>query len=298
MNTSVPNADTTVAQRIQSSFDTLTAAEKRAARILLTDYPVAGMDTVQSFASKATVSPATIVRFVKSLSFESFRELQESLRNELHERQESVLTQATAPPTFHSNGSPMGTLEHSERVFIRGIQKTLGSVPESEYLRTISWLADSKRKVIAAGGTFSGLLGEHLIAQLSLFRGNVLVSPKDPLHRASLVLDCKPKADLWMLFDFRRYQKTTELLAEEIRTQGARIVLVTDRWLSPIASIADVVMIVSVDAPGPSDSLVPGMALVEALAEQAAEKIGQNGIEKLELLDPMRRRLEARSADE
>ncbi|SJM60288.1 Transcriptional regulator, RpiR family [Gulosibacter sp. 10] len=273
-------------------FDSLTGAEKRAARALTTDYPVTGMDTVQRFAERASVSPATIVRFVKSLGFDSFREFQESLRTELKERQESVLTQATSTNPHEANTGATGALEESKRVFLEGIEKTLGSVPSGEYIRTVEWLADTKRRIVTAGGTFSGLLAEHLAAQLSLFRGNVLVSPQSALHRASLVLDSRAKNDVWVLFDFRRYQSSTELLAQEVDQRGARLVLVTDRWLSPIASIADVVLIASVDAPGPSDSLVPGLALVEAIAEQVSERIGEQGIAKLEQLDPMRVRLE------
>jgi len=49
------------------------------------------------------------------------------------------------------------------------------------------------------------------------------------------------------------------------RGQGGTVVLVTDRWLSPIAGTADAVLSCEVDAPSAYDSLVPAMAVVETV---------------------------------
>jgi len=51
----------------------------------------------------------------------------------------------------------------------------------------------------------------------------------------------------------------------QVRAQGGAVVLVTDRWLSPIAGTADAVLSCEVDAPSAYDSLVPAMAVVETV---------------------------------
>ena len=55
---------------------------------------------------------------------------------------------------------------------------------------------------------------------------------------------------------------------------GARVVLVTDPWLSPLAAVASAVLAAEVTAPSPFDSLVPALAVVEALIAAAVRELG------------------------
>ena len=82
------------------------------------------------------------------------------------------------------------------------------------------------------------------------------------------------KRDLFALFDFRRYEERTLALAREVTSRGARVVLFTDRWLSPVAGLAEVVLPGRVDSPSPYDSFVPALALVETLVAALIDRLG------------------------
>ncbi|WP_234326524.1 MurR/RpiR family transcriptional regulator [Streptomyces sp. NRRL S-337] len=56
--------------------------------------------------------------------------------------------------------------------------------------------------------------------------------------------------------------------------RGAKVVLFTDAWLSPVAEFADVVLPARVEAPSPFDSLVAPMALVETLVAAVHARSG------------------------
>lgn len=276
---------TSVSERINLHFSGLSTAEKRAARALTSNYPAAGLDTVKGLALRAGVSTATVVRFVQSLEFDGYREFQEALRTEVAERSESALVQAHRTVTV-SDGT-RAPLEVSEQAFTEGIAATFAALRASEVEEFVTVLADPDVRIIAHGGLFSQILARHLVAQLTMFRGNVSVAPEDSLGLADILT--RDGDAVWVIFDFRRYSPATLDLAVRARDRGARIALVTDRWLSPIAEKADIVLSARVEAAGPSDTLVPALALVEALCEHAVEKLGEDGLNRLETVDALRR---------
>lgn len=57
--------------------------------------------------------------------------------------------------------------------------------------------------------------------------------------------------------------------------------LFTDKWLSPIAGVADVVLPSNVDSPSPYDSFVPTLALVESIIAGVVEHGGAAGAARL-----------------
>ncbi len=297
--TSVPG-DRSVAELITLHFAEFTAAEKRTARMLMADYPAAGLSTVTHLAERAGVSSATIVRFAQALGFDGYREFQESLRHELATREDSALSQALrrAPAPADARPDAQGTLAASRHAFVDGIERTFEGLRDDEVRELVGWLADPKLRITARGGLYSGLLAQHLVKQLLLFRPGVRECPRNPLELATQLLDTGAKTDVWVVFDFRRYAPETERIVRQAKAHGARIALVTDRWLSPIAAIADVVLSCRVEAHGPSDSLVPGLALVEGLCELAAEQLGDAGIDRLQRIDPLRTELESAAAQE
>jgi DNA-binding MurR/RpiR family transcriptional regulator len=94
-----------------------------------------------------------------------------------------------------------------------------------------------------------------------------------------------------VLFDFRRYEPDSRALAEECAEVGAKIILVTDRWLSPISGIADVVLPVQVDAVAAAyDSLVPALAVVEVLVAGVLAASGDDAERRMSRFEEASRR--------
>jgi DNA-binding MurR/RpiR family transcriptional regulator len=71
--------------------------------------------------------------------------------------------------------------------------------------------------------------------------------------------------DVLLVFDIRRYENAVLQVAEVAREQGAEIVLVTDRWVSPAAAHAAHVLPCHIEAPSAWDSNAGLMVLIEAL---------------------------------
>src|SRR6195256_7056558 len=89
-NDTVP--ESRVGELVRHRLASLSPAERRLARVLLSSYPIAGLESVARFAERAGVSPPTVTRFITKLGFSGYPEFQESLRDEVQARLSSPLT--------------------------------------------------------------------------------------------------------------------------------------------------------------------------------------------------------------
>lgn len=282
-----------VVERINLGYERFTASQRRIARTLLSNYPALGLGTVAQLAGPANVSAASVVRFVQALGFAKYQDFQDALRREVAVREESALALAMQQPPQPTFDSEMQRLHNTAMVITRRIEHTFAGLRKTDVQKLIKWLASESREIVAVGGEFSHVAARLLIAELSLFRRRVVLCPESLLQQSALLLDAANGNQCWVVFDMRTYTPRLEQLARAAITSGAKLALITDRWLSPIANFADVVLTCHVEADGPSDTLVPTMALVEALCRAAVAELGAQGVRRLQGIDPLRRHLEA-----
>jgi DNA-binding MurR/RpiR family transcriptional regulator len=251
-------------------MDELSTAERKVARTLLATYPAAGLESAADLAKRAKVSTPTVLRFVTRLGYEGYPDFQRVLIHEVHERMGSPLEQFDEQEARRSGQQ---FLPYVASTFVTTVKDTFDHVPRHDFLRAVELLADGRRRVRLVGGRFSHVLAEYLAAHLHIMRGDVVCLSAGDMSRAGALLDAS-RRDVFVIFDYRRYQPSTFELATTADAAGATIVLLTDQYLSPIADVAEAVLPARVDAPSPFDSLVPAMALVESLVAGVSDKLG------------------------
>ncbi|MFB9237713.1 MurR/RpiR family transcriptional regulator [Plantactinospora siamensis] len=260
-----------VAALIRRRLGECSPAERRVARALLAAYPAAGLATVAALAERAEVSGPTVLRFLARLGFGGYPEFQQALRDELAERETSPLSAYRAA---ERTGSALaGALPRAAATLPEAVAGTLAELPQGELDAAVRLLADQQLRVTAAGGRFSDLLAHYLVLHLMQVRGGSRLLPPTPVERTDMLVDVG-RRDLFALFDFRRYEEPTLALAREVTSRGARVVLFTDRWLSPVAGLAEVVLPSRVESPSAYDSFVPALALVETVVAALIDRLG------------------------
>ncbi|MFV0373944.1 MurR/RpiR family transcriptional regulator [Microbacterium sp.] len=267
---------------VRASLDAASSVDRKVARALLSDYPIAGLETVAELAERAAVSPASVTRFVSRLGFGGYPEFQKRLMREVHERMGSPLEQ------YGRTGLAVGDgyLAHAAGSFSTAVAASLAELPRGEFDRTVTLLTDPRRRVRLVGGRFSRVLADYLGAHLHLLRAGTQVLSGDEFARQTAVHDAG-RDDVFVVFDFRRYDAQTVHLAREAASRGAEVALFTDRWLSPAADVAATVLPAHVEAPSPFDSLVPALAVVETVVAGVTDRLGAAGRVRLEQLEAM-----------
>ncbi|MEU5227128.1 SIS domain-containing protein [Streptomyces toyocaensis] len=122
----------------------------------------------------------------------------------------------------------------------------------------------TKHRVFLDGGRFTGVAARHLALRLMRLRDEVHMLPGHPVHPNALTRDLR-RPDVLVLIDHRPYEERMARIAQEAKTAGARIVLFTGPWFSPVMAVADVVLAVAVRFPMPGTGLAPTSALIKTL---------------------------------
>jgi DNA-binding MurR/RpiR family transcriptional regulator len=280
----VAGGQRTVADLTTEALPALSRAERQVGRVLLGDYPSAGLSTAAGLAQEARVSPPTVLRFAQSLGFSGFPDLQRALREELRLRSSGPIVRIDdAIP----GGSARDTVLHFARAQSDQAVESLARIPESSYEAAVAALADPGKRVVLAGGRFSYLVAYHLGLHLEQLRPGVRMI-NDPEGRdLGTVLDLS-RRDVVVLFDFHRYQRSAQNLATAAQRRGATLVLVTDSLACPIAPRADVVLDVASDAGQTFQSMSAAFLLTEQLLTLVVDRIGEPARTRLALWDRSR----------
>lgn len=256
----------TVSERVRAELPRLAPAERRVALVLLGDDPLAGLEPVATLADRAEVSAPTVLRLLGKLGFASYPAFQQAVKDELSARLDSP---AQMYPTGRTGPSLVPRM--LEQVG-RTVTASYAHLTADDAGAVVRLFASGRRPLWTVGGRFSGFLADYLAAHLQLLRPAVTPVSASPGARAAALLDIDARSVV-VAFDYRRYQHDTIELGRAAAGQGATVVLFTDRYLSPLAADADVVLPTSVEAPSPFDVLTPAVALVEALVAAAVDRL-------------------------
>ena len=256
------HGDTSVAETIHRCLDRLTPTERKPARLLLANYPVVGLEPLASFARRAEVSHPSILRFIAKLGFSGYAEFQAALRSELEARLKSPLAKRHAEGVEAGGGDDL--LARYAEAAAENIRQSVASMPRSEFEGTLNLLAESRNTLYLLGGRFTDAVASYMYMHLRVLRPRVYHVSGPPVSWSEYVLDMDRRSVL-IVFDIRRYQEDLVRFADEAAERGARIVLVTDNWLSPIAAHAEYVLATRIEVPSNWDSVVAMMTLMEAL---------------------------------
>jgi DNA-binding MurR/RpiR family transcriptional regulator len=274
----------TIADELRRTLDGLTPAERKLARVLLSDYPVAGLETVAQFAARAEVSGPTVLRLISKLGYASYPEFQQALRDELKARLESPVL---APkPDAVRDSDPVALLGEA---ICENIRNTLADLPRDTFDAVVALLGDNRRTVHLLGGRFGYAVALSFHTRLHMLRKNVQVVSPQAATWPETILDLGNK-DVLVVFDVRRYQSNVQDFAERAAARGAQIVLFTDQWLSPIANVATHTLIMKVATPTRWDTMAPTLTVLECLLTAITERGWDDAKLRLEQLELMRGR--------
>ncbi len=276
---SISSNNNSVMEVLLRDFEKLTPTERKPARILLDNYPMEGLETVAQFAKKANVSGPTILRLVSKLGFTGYPEFQNKLRQELQARLESPVQKTTK----HGKKSVtnLDFITEFTDTICQNIKKSLNNIPVSEINSVTQSLGNTQQSVYLIGGRYTLVMAKHFYLHLHAIRSNVFHIDSQSSTWTDHLLDIK-KNDIVIVFDIRRYQDDIVSFANKALNMGAKIVLFTDQWFSPIASIAHHVFALQTKAPSNWDSSAAIMTLIDLILAKLTKDLWLEVKDRLE----------------
>ncbi|MEM1384356.1 MAG: MurR/RpiR family transcriptional regulator [Pseudomonadota bacterium] len=256
-----------VRSKIEQHSGSLTQTERKLAAALLSDYPYAGLAPIQELAERAEVSPPSISRFVVKLGLSGYAEMQRELLSELRHGTLSPVEIHEASETIES-----GYLAEFLSRAAAHVNSAAKAITEAQFDRICALAGDPRRGLYTIGGRVSDNLAGHLAFHLGQARPNVFHLSRDPEVWPEYLLRMKP-GDVFLVFDFRRYESKLATLAEKAaKDRKAQVVVMTDKWLSPINRTAAEVLAVPIETGTIWDSYAAALAVTEAMAARVASE--------------------------
>ncbi|MBE0555568.1 MAG: MurR/RpiR family transcriptional regulator [Rhodobacteraceae bacterium] len=248
-------------EQLRTALPDLTRAERQLATHILSHYPVAALGSITALAKAADVSTPTVVRLMQKLGYKGYPDCQRALRAEV----EAMLVSPLAKHDRWRGGVPdTHVLNRFADAVITNLQQTVGQIDPAEFDAAAALLADPGRRIFAIGGRITHAIADYFVTLMKVIRPDVTLMSDMSNTWPPALLDMKP-GDVLLVFDIRRYENAVLQVAEMARDQGAEIVLITDRWVSPAAAHARHTLACHVEAPSAWDSNVTLMVLVETL---------------------------------
>ena len=271
----------TIADRIQMQFNELTRAERQLAHSILENYPASGLGPLAALAADAKVSVPTVARMVQKLGFKSYPEFQAKLREEFKAKVKS-------PIAKHDSLTDSIPTEHILNLFtdsiIDNIHHSLTQINPNEFDHVCSLLSELERHIFIAGGRVTRTLAEYFYLHLQMIRPKITYIQPTSHSWPHHLLDIH-KDDIVVVFDTRRYENNSLKMAELAKNKGAKIILITDQWQSPIHSYAYASFNCRIEAPSAWDSLAMPSLLVESMIASIQNIHWERTKERMEQLE-------------
>ena len=248
----------TISDRIQQALDHLTRAERQLAHSILENYPASGLGPLSALAKDAEVSVPTVARMVQKLGFKGYPEFQSELRKELKAKVKNPIakhdTWAEGAPSEH-------ILNRFTDSVIDNIKHTLGQIEPDLFDQACELVADTDHHLYIVGGRITHTLAEYLFLHMQAIRPNITHIQSTSNAWPHYLLDVKPND----VFVMRRYENNTLKLAEIAHTKGAKVILITDQWRSPVHQLAEISLSNRIVVPSAWDSAATTLLLVETM---------------------------------
>ena len=246
--------------KIQSELPGFSKGQKQIARFILEHYDKAAFMTASRLGVTVGVSESTVVRFATELGYDGYPHLQRAL-------QEMIRNKLTSVQRMEVAGDRMGgrdvlqTVLHADTDMIR---VTLDEIDRDAFQGAVDALMGAKR-IYILGVRSSSALASFLGFYFNLLFENVtLVHTNSVSEIFEQVLRVGP-GDVLFGISFPRYSKRTLSAMKYARDRGARVIALTDSQLSPLARVADHVLLALSDMASFVDSLVAPLSVINAL---------------------------------
>mgnify|MGYP003643406189 CR=1 FL=1 len=273
----------TISDRIQNQLDDLTRAERQLAHSILENYPASGLGPLSALAKDAGVSVPTVARMVQKLGFSGYPEFQTELREELKAKAKNPIakhdTWAEGAPSEHM-------LNRLTDAVIDNIRNTLGQIDPKDFDTACALTADANRHLYIVGGRLTHTLAEYLFLHMQVLRPRVTHIESTSNAWPHYLLDVQ-KGDVFIIFDMRRYENNTLKLAEMAHAKGAKLILFTDQWRSPVHQLANVSFSSRIVVPSAWDSAVTPLLLLETMISTVQNLTWGDTRDRMESLEDM-----------
>jgi len=244
--------------RINANYNSFSKGQKLLANYIVDNYDRAAFITASRMGRTVGVSESTVVRFAYALGYDGYPELQRSLQEMIRNRLTTV--QRIQLTSDLEQDEVLSTVLKAD---IGNIRSTIESVDTGVFNTVIDNMLKARR-VYLVGIKSAAPLAQFFGYYLNFILEDVMIvtSMQSDVYESMLRIG---EGDMCIGISFPRYSSRTVDALKFAKDRGAYVAALTDSMFSPIAELADSVLIARSDMASFADSLVAPLSLINAI---------------------------------
>ena len=252
---------------IEEGMPTFSKGQKRIANYILEHYDKAAYMTASKRGALVGVSESTVVRFAIELGFEGYPEMQKSL-------QELIRMKLTSVQRVEVTNSLIGEGDVLEKILMSDaekIRRTLEEVDREAFEAAVDAIVAADKIYIIGVRSSSSLAGFLNFNFRMIFDNVKFVQITSGSEMFEQIMSIGPN-DVMIAISFPRYSKRIVNAVEYAHNAGADVISLTDSHQSPIAGVADQLLLARSDLVSFVDSLVAPLSIINAIIVAVSRK--------------------------
>ena len=220
--------------RIKEEYRKLTKSEKKVADYFIENYKDAINESTQSIAVATDTSPATVIRFVKTLKFDGLQQLKLAIAADMDSQKPDITDEI-----IHQKDGLSEIVEKNKRNLINSIER-LYALMDLELIEKSVDAIDSAKKVYLFGVGASGIVCYDINYKLSRIGKDVVFN--NDIHLQLVNLNFITKEDACVCVSYSGNTKETVLVAEIAKKAGAKTVGICCYGRNELSKICDITL--------------------------------------------------------
>lgn len=245
----------------------------------LIDHPDAVvMSSMREIAGEIGVAPATLLRLARTLGFDDWSQLRQAYVADF--RATSPFYAERADALVRREGVP-GLIQETLRAQVAGLEHAIDA-NSAEAIDEAAKLLNRAPRIFVAAFMSCRAPALAFTYICRLFRSNVAVLGGEGSSLVADLADLRSD-DAVLAINFRPYASEIQQVAQAAVRSGCRLVSIADSRATPLAGVAQSILLFGSESPSFFPSITSAVALVESLAaamlahagEAAAARIGE-----------------------
>lgn len=251
---------------IRKHLPKMSPMQAKVAEFILSNPETFGLLSITDIAEQANVSPATIIRFCRTLQYGSFKKFSADVQKAMQQEFTSAgrFAQDRERHRQRNGISKESAMHEILESSVQTLLYSLDNVSEKDVKRCIQMMTEAKR-IYLLGDLISEpliIVFRHLLGKVT---NKVLRLNISSLSATTDIAALTPD-DLIIAVAYPRYPAETVSLVKLAQKKGSKIVSVTNSEVSPLASLSDLLFAVPVKIVSYIDILSAPLAFLSGLA--------------------------------
>jgi DNA-binding MurR/RpiR family transcriptional regulator len=261
--------DDSLRQRLTTSLDTGTKAERALATYMLANLNTLPFETAATLGAKVKVSEPSVGRFCRSLGYQHFKALKADLQGDIGERPWLIGDRLRS---YRDRSRRGDELARGLEMEIAAIVSNYELAQSKEWKRAVKRLAHIPQIFVAGFQTERGF-AQNLVNQLHYLRPGVQLADLAGGNFSEVLL-ASPRSVNIVIIEARRYSRLARRLAAEAKAAGITTTLITDTYCDWSHELVDEVFAVQTDLNQFWDSSAPMASLIALLINSIFNELG------------------------